>query len=213
MKTIVFFGDSNTWGYDSTTGKRFPHEVRFTGLLEQKLKKCRIIEEGMRGRTQAFDDSLMEGRNGRKELPMILCTHDPVDILVIMLGTNDVKSTFHNSAYEIGRALERNIQIAQAPLMWDGERTPKILVVCPPGVTEDFKGSEMEGHFDQRSVEVSKELDKEFRNMAGKYGCAYLNAMEYTGPGKEDGVHLDAKGHQKLADALEQKINEMIISC
>ncbi|MGI6010046.1 MAG: SGNH/GDSL hydrolase family protein [Ruminococcus sp.] len=210
MKTIVFFGDSNTWGYNSTTGKRFPEEVRFTGLLEQRLKNCRIIEEGMRGRTHAFNDSLMEGRNGKKELPMILCTHDPVDILVIMLGTNDVKCTFRNSAYEIGRALERNIQIAQAPQMWDGERTPEILVVCPPGVTEDFKGSDMEGHFDQRSVEVSKELDKEFRNMAEKYGCAYLNAMEYTGPGKEDGVHLDAQGHRKLADALEQKIKEMI---
>lgn len=210
MKTILFFGDSNTWGYDALSGRRFPFEVRFTGLLSRRLKDARVIEEGLRGRTHGLDDCLEEGRNGYKALPMILCTHEPVDIFVIMLGTNDVKAKFHNSAVEIGRALERNIQVIQTPWLWGGEKAPQILVVCPPGVTEDYEGDVMEGSFDKESVRISEELDQEYRKTAKTYGCEYLNAREYTGPGKADGVHLDADGHRKLADALEWKLKEMM---
>ncbi|MGI6006678.1 MAG: GDSL-type esterase/lipase family protein [Ruminococcus sp.] len=210
MQTILFFGDSNTWGYDSISTRRYPEDVRFTGILSKRLKDARIIEEALKGRTNGLDDFLEEGRNGYKALPMVLCTHDPIDIFVIMLGTNDVKKKFRNSAIEIGRALERNIQVVQTPWIWGGVKAPKILVVCPPGVTTDYVGDVMEGSFDEESVRVSKELDEEYRRIAESYGCEYLNAMEYTGPGKTDGVHLDEEGHRKLADALEMKLNSMM---
>ena len=78
-----------------------------------------------------------------------LCTHDPIDIFVIMLGTNDVKRKFRNSAIEIAKALEMNIQLVQAPQFWGGVDAPKILIVCPPGVTADYVGDTMEGYFDE----------------------------------------------------------------
>ena len=211
MKTILFYGDSNTWGYNSLTDRRYPFEVRFTGILSERLRdQARVIEEGLKGRTHGLDDTLEEGRNGYKALPMILCSQDPVDIFVIMLGTNDVKRKFRNSAVEIGRALERNIQVVQTPWMWGGVQTPEILVVCPPGVTTDYMGSPMEGSFDEISVKVSGELDGEYRKIVKCYGCRYLNAGEYTGLGKTDGVHLDEEGHKKLAKALEEKLLEML---
>lgn len=210
MKTIMFFGDSNTWGYDSLSARRYPETIRFTGLINTHFKNCSVIEEGLKGRTNALDDQLEDGRNGYKVLPLLLCTHDPIDILVIMLGTNDTKRVFNCSALEIAKALEKNIRIVQAPQMWDGAEAPKILIVCPPGVTTDYIGDTMEGYFSERSVEVSKQLDEEYRKVADAYGCEYLNAMEYTGPGQADGVHLDEEGHRKLAEALEIKLKGML---
>ncbi|MCH1984010.1 SGNH/GDSL hydrolase family protein [Ruminococcus sp. OA3] len=210
MKTIMFFGDSLTWGYDAVSTRRFPSDVRFTGIIGQRFQGCRIVEEGLKGRTNALDDCLEPDRNGSKVLPMLLCTHDPIDIFVIMLGTNDTKRKFRNSAVEIAKALERNVRMVQSPQMWDGVEAPKILIVCPPGVTADYAGDTMEGYFDEGSVEVSRQLDKEYRKVAEAYGCEYLNAMEVTGPCREDGVHLDREGHRALADALEAKLNEML---
>jgi len=210
MKTIMFFGDSNTWGYNPINARRYPFDVRFTGIVSEKLNDCRIIEEGLKGRTNALSDDLQADRNGLRSLPMLLCTHDPIDILVIMLGTNDVKRKFHNAPTEIANGLELLIQTAQMPLLWGGEKTPRILVVCPPGVTGNFKCSEMEGSFDLTSVEKSLQLHEAYQKIAVQYGCDYLNAMDYTGPGVSDGVHLEEEEHKKMAEALIIKLQTMI---
>lgn len=210
MKTVMFFGDSLTWGYDAVSTRRYLSRERFTGILSAKLQNCTIIEEGLKGRTNALDDPIEPGRNGYKALPMLLCTHDPIDILVIMLGTNDVKCKFNNSAIEIAKALEMNIQMVQSPYFWGGTKIPEILVICPPGVTENYIGNVMEGYFDERSIKISKELDREYQKIAETYKCWYLNAMDYTEPCKEDGVHLDRAGHEKLAEALEKKMKKIL---
>ncbi len=210
MKTIMFFGDSLTWGYDAVSTRRYPPRERFTGILSEKLQNCKIIEEGLKGRTNALDDPIELGRNGYKALPMLLCTHDPIDIFVIMLGTNDVKRKFNNSAVEIAKALEMNIQMVQSPYFWGGIKAPEILVVCPPGVNENYIGDIMEGYFDETSIKISRELDREYQKIAETYKCWYLNAMDYTEPCKEDGVHLDREGHKKLAGALEKDLKKIL---
>ena len=83
MKTIMFFGDSLTWGYDAVSTRRYSLKERYTGILSEKLKDCRIIEEGLKGRTNALDDPIEPGRNGYRALPMLLCSHDPIDVLVL----------------------------------------------------------------------------------------------------------------------------------
>ncbi len=210
MKTIMFFGDSLTWGYDAVSTRRYSLKERYTGILSEKLKDCRIIEEGLKGRTNALEDPIEPGRNGHRALPMLLCSHDPIDILVIMLGTNDSKRKFRNSAIEIGKALEMNIQIARTPCLWGGVEAPEILIVCPPVVTENYRGDVMEGYFDEISIKTSRELDQEYRKVAQAWGCQYLNAGAYTETCKEDGVHLDREGHRKLAGALEGKLNDIL---
>lgn len=207
MKTILFFGDSNTWGYHPVTTRRYSAEERFTGLLSTRLPECRIIEEGLKGRTIATDDEMGPLRNGRKALPMILCTHDPIDYLVIMLGTNDVKRRFGLSPGEIGEGLEQLIQIIKTPHLWGGSVVPEILIVCPANVSMDFIGSPMDVSFDHTSVEKSKALHDVYEELAKQNGCAYLNAMEYTKTGAVDGVHLEADGHLRLAEALYQKLS------
>lgn len=95
MKQILCFGDSNTWGLDGETGKRFPWEERWTGILQEKLadRDIRIVEEGLCGRTTIFEDPLRLGRRGTELLPTLLETHTP-DAVVLMLGTNDCKTIF-----------------------------------------------------------------------------------------------------------------------
>jgi Lysophospholipase L1 and related esterases len=211
MKSVMFFGDSNTWGYNPIDATRYPDEVRYTGILRAKMPQCRIIEEGLNSRTNSTEDDLVPYRNGAKMLPMILGTHDPLDILVVMLGTNDVKRKFGLSAMEIASGLEQIIRIAQAPPIWRGTKVPEILIVCPPAVTMDYEGSDMEHAFDETSVEKSAQLPLAFEEVAKAYHCEYLNAMEVAKVGKVDGVHLEEEGHRLLAEALSQKLNDMIL--
>ena len=108
MKQILCFGDSNTWGYDGESGERLPFKVRWTGRLQRAFerKDVRIIEEGLCGRTTVFEDPFRQGRRGTALLPTLLETHHPVDLVVLMLGTNDCKTIFGASAEVIGRGIQ-----------------------------------------------------------------------------------------------------------
>ena len=89
MKSVLAFGDSNTWGLIPGTKKRYPWEIRWTGVLQDKCISARIIEEGLCGRTTAFEDDLRPGRKGASALPMILASQSPLDAAIVMPGTND----------------------------------------------------------------------------------------------------------------------------
>lgn len=107
-KTILCFGDSNTHGYNSQTDGRFSEEERWTCLLDEMLgTDYRVLEEGLSGRTICFDDPLFEGLNGFTSIFQAMMTHEPLDLLIIMLGTNDVKSRFHATPQNIAKGMER----------------------------------------------------------------------------------------------------------
>lgn len=145
MKQILCFGDSNTWGLDGETGKRFPWEERWTGILQEKLadRDIRIVEEGLCGRTTIFEDSLRLGRRGTELLPTLLETHTP-DAVVLMLGTNDCKTIFGASAEIIGKGIARLLeQINQyADKM-------KVLVISPIYLGEKVCRTDMIRNFRQ----------------------------------------------------------------
>ena len=109
MKQVLCFGDSNTWGYDGESRKRLPWGVRWTSLLQEKLNKeeYRVIEEGLCGRTTVFEDPLRDGRKGTALFPTLLETHAQVDVITLMLGTNDCKTVFGASADVIGKGIHK----------------------------------------------------------------------------------------------------------
>ena len=100
MREILCFGDSNTYGLIPGTKERYKENIRWTGILQQKLKEqdCRIVEEGLCGRTTVFEDELRKNRKGSDLLPVLLESHAPIDQVVLMLGTNDCKSYYHDSS-------------------------------------------------------------------------------------------------------------------
>ena len=115
MKQILCFGDSNTWGYDGESRERLPWGVRWTSLLQEKLNKeeYRVIEEGLCGRTTVFEDPLRDGRKGTALLPTLLETHAQVEVITLMLGTNDCKTVFGASADVIGKGIIRLLDQVQ----------------------------------------------------------------------------------------------------
>lgn len=95
MKNILCYGDSNTWGYDAETKNRFPPDVRWTGILKRTLGEgYHVIEEGLNGRTTVWDDPIEGYKNGREYLIPCLESHRPLDLVIIMLGTNNLKKRF-----------------------------------------------------------------------------------------------------------------------
>ena len=105
MKTVLCYGDSNTWGFDPATRTRFPPHVRWTGVLGQRLGDgYQVIEEGLNGRTTRWDDPIEPDRNGLAYLRPCVESHQPLDLIVIMLGTNDLKRRFDLSASDIAQS-------------------------------------------------------------------------------------------------------------
>ena len=107
MKNILCFGDSNTYGYKPDKTGRYPWGVRWTSILTERLgKEYNVVEEGLCGRTTIFDDPLRSGRNGSESFPAILETHRPLDLIIIMLGTNDCKTVYGAAPGVIGKGIE-----------------------------------------------------------------------------------------------------------
>ena len=124
---ILCYGDSNTWGYDPTSGMRFAH--RWPKVLAQQFPQDEIIEEGLNGRTLVHEDPYGKGRCGSAVLEMLLRTHQPLDLIIMMLGTNDLKTMYHLNAEMIAKGVRENIKIMQNPFLYERYVIPKILVV------------------------------------------------------------------------------------
>ncbi|HCX64547.1 MAG TPA: hydrolase [Eubacteriaceae bacterium] len=205
-KNILCFGDSNTWGYNPKDGSRFAYQARWTGNLAGRLgEDYFIIEEGLNGRTTVFDDpyTFTHSRNGSKNLPMILNPHKPLDLVILFLGTNDLKRTFNAEAHMIAKGMESLIKIVRSIL---AEELPEIVVVSPPNIAElsDFKEEYEE------ASRVLHKLPSAYEKVAVEQGVHFLNITDRITASPLDGVHLDEKGHQNLAEMMEKKIKEMI---
>ena len=133
MKTVLCYGDSNTWGYNAASETRHPYEQRWTTLLAKDLgQEYLVIPEGLNGRTTVMPDPFEgEYKTGKGMLPGILESHHPVDLVVLMLGTNDLKHRWGHSGWDIARGIETLIQLIQTSGFGPNDGAPKILVVSP----------------------------------------------------------------------------------
>ena len=179
MKTILCFGDSNTWGYDPAATAtapfpiRHPHDVRWTGILSAELgADWRVIEEGQNGRTTVHDDPLNVARNGKDYLPACLESHKPIDLVVMMLGTNDLKNTFGVSAGEIATGAAVLVKmILQSDAGLNGQ-APRLLLVCPPAIGDMSRATDIAEKM-IHAVAKSQALPKRYAAVAAQFGCAY----------------------------------------
>lgn len=214
---ILCFGDSNTWGHNPAgPSPRFTRQERWTGRLADSLGAgYHIYEEGLCGRTTVFEDPFDAGVCGKETLSVCLRTHMPVDLVVIMLGTNDLKHCFYASADEVSRGIERLIQIVQNPWScWCTEKLPEILIISPILVGETItEGPFCEMFGGLRSREISLQLAPKIKQIAEQYHCHFLNAADYAAPSLEDAIHMDVEGHRQLAAAVRDKILEIEKIC
>ena len=203
MKSVVCFGDSNTYGYNPANGDRFPESVRWTGRLQELLGgEFKVIEEGLNGRTTVFEDPTDDWKKGIDYIKGVLCTHRPVYYLVIMLGSNDMKTFFNATPEAIADGIKEIVKKAESVMELKQGFVPKILIVSPPEITEDVLTGPFGGSFDRTSIEKSKRLAYLYKQAADRFGCEFLDAKLFIKPSVEDGLHLDADGHAGLAKAI-----------
>lgn len=206
MRQIVCFGDSNTWGYNPCNGERLAWGVRWTSILQDRFsgKNIRIIEEGLCGRTTIFDDPLRPGRKGIDLFPVILETHCPSNI-VIMIGTNDCKTVYGASPDVIGKGIIRLLKQARQILPHSN-----ILLISPIYLGDDVWKNEFDPEFSSESVKVSQKLKEVYMNIAKDYNVDFLAASDYAKCSEDDQEHMGPQGHKALADAIEKKLLQSI---
>lgn len=210
-KHILCIGDSNTHGYNADLndsedhGIRFTENERWTCLLQKKLgDDYLVIEEGLCGRTTVFIDPLRESMDALSVLPALLKSHEMIDLLIIMLGTNDTKERYSANAYCIGRGMQRLALKAKSIDCWSNGK-PNILIVCPPPMGKGLNDPGM----GNGCVEKSEALAKEYEEQAKATGCHFMDANGCE-MNSVDYMHLSKKGHAQLAERLFRVIPELL---
>ena len=211
MKNVLCFGDSNTWGYNSETKDRFPADIRWTGILSQKLGvEYHIIEEGLNGRTTVWDDPIIGYKNGKEYLIPTLASHRPIDLVIIMLGTNDMKKRFCLPASDIAAGAGMLVEIVQKSNAGYNGKPPKVLLISPIHIG-DIQKSEFADTFDTNNVvSISEKLAYYFKNISINLVCEFMDAASIATPNSLDAIHLDAVGHKKLGEEIVEKVKNII---
>jgi lysophospholipase L1-like esterase len=214
QKSILCFGDSLTWGWipveDGSPTRRYPYQERWTGAMAAHLgDTCRIIEEGLSARTTSLDDPNDARLNGSAYLPSAIASHLPLDLVIVLLGTNDTKSYFRRTPYEIAMGMAK--LVGQILTGGGGIGTPypapKALVVAPPPLT-GMPHPYFQGMF-EGGLEKSKQLARQYRDMADFMKVDFLNAGDFITTDGCDGIHLTAQNNKDLGKAIADKVKEI----
>lgn len=202
MKEILAFGDSLTWGADPATSARHPFEARWPSTLAEGLGgAARVVADGLGGRTTVYDDPTGPTlRSGARDLPTALGAHQPLDLVIVMLGTNDLKPFLCGTALGATQGMKRLVQIVQT-YPYKTAR-PQMMIVAPPPCV----GTPAQN----RSVEESCRIAPMYRALAAETGCAFFDAGSVITASEIDGVHLTADETAKLGGALVAEVRRLI---
>ncbi len=207
-KRVLCYGDSITWGYNPANHNRMNDDERWTGILKNGLgTDYTVIEEGLNGRTTVWDDPLNGPfKNGLKYLIPCLASHKPLDLVVLLLGTNDMKKRFSMPTTEIARGINVLVEVILKSGSGINGSSPEILLLSPPyvrvltGFDDEYKDSH----------NMSLKLPEYIRNIAEKQGCNYLDSSKIMVASELDGVHPDIIEHKKLGIAVLKKVKSIL---
>lgn len=213
-KSIMCFGDSLTWGWipvvEGAPTYRYPYRERWTGAMANALGEgYEIIEEGLSARTTSADDPNDPRLNGSSYLPSALASHLPLDLVILMLGTNDTKPFFNRTSYEIAYGMAKLVGqvLTSAGGVGTPYPAPKCLVVAPPPLTEMphpfFQGMFGGGHA------KTNEIGKQYRQMADFMKVDFFNAADVITTDGCDGIHFTSENNKTLGTALADKVAEI----
>jgi lysophospholipase L1-like esterase len=207
MKRILCYGDSNTWGYNPVTQERFDKNERWTGQLSRMLgSNYDVIEEGLNGRTTVWDDPIEGYKNGRDYLIPCLESHKPLDLVIILLGLNDLKKRFGVSAFDVAEGAGVLVQIVQKSNAGSRGAAPRVLLMAPPPVgkltafAELFEGAEAK----------SQKFAEHYRRVAAELGCPFFDTATAIVSSDLDGIHFEQGDHTRLGQAVAVKVREII---
>jgi lysophospholipase L1-like esterase len=207
---VLCFGDSNTWGYSPEGGVRYPAHVRWTGVLQELLgDEFEIIEEGLNGRTTAFDYQNRPGKNGRSYLAPCMDSHHPLDFVILCLGTNDTKKEFNLSPEEITAGLAELVQVIHGRGLERPSPDVKLILVGPPLVSDAHLG----GYDEMIGSEVKTRKFRElYKALAAEHQATFVDLSSEVLPSPLDGCHLSPESHARIASIYAEVLNKLIAS-
>ncbi len=211
--TILCYGDSNTWGQKPDKSGRYPVDVRWTGRLQKQLgEDYYVIEEGLSSRTTDLEYAKKPGRNGKTYLMPCLVSQNPIDLVILMLGTNDLKVEFNRSPEDIANAVKGLVADIKEYAFVKPNVPPKVLVVGPIHVNDqarDFQDLYGGVYYDAGSAAKSRLLADALQSIVNETESAFFDASTVSEPG-EDGIHFSEAAHAALASALVQHVHDLV---
>lgn len=208
---VLCYGDSNTYGYNpSQQTYRYPYDKRWTAILAEKLGSgYTICPEGLNGRTTAYDRPGEAWKNGIRSIVPCLATHKPVDIVVIMLGTNDCNARLGLSTEDIASGMERLVEKIRRMAPMTQGYVPEIIVVAPGAIGADYHAGPFADQLDDYSVRKSHDIAPLYAQIAARYGCRFIDATEKAEVSPVDCEHLTENGHRIIAELLYHEISSI----
>ena len=207
MKTILCYGDSNTWGANPATKGRYPREGAWPAVLRATLGSGYwVIDEGLPGRTTVWDDPIEGYKNGKDYLIPCLNSHNPIDLVIILLGTNDLKKRFSVSAYDIANSAGVLVDIVQkSEAGIDGE-PPQVLLLAPPKLAPLNEYRWMFEGGEEKSVHFAGE----FSRVAKLKDCHFLDTGTVIASSPLDGIHFELEDHAKLGRTVAARVRSIL---
>lgn len=212
MRTILCYGDSNTWGYNPEDSSRYSADKRWPGILQKNLgNEYLVIENGIGGRSSVWNDPFTPGLNGKDGLIYALLSSRPIDLIIVMLGTNDLKYT---DAFNVARgqqALIRAIkgyhQSVRPITSIFTTKEPHILLISPPLLGETLGSRHtIEPYLNRKE---SEKMAGYYEDIARAESCYFLDAAKYAVASDVDGMHLPVSEHYSLGVAVYEKVKEI----
>ncbi|HMI09840.1 MAG TPA: SGNH/GDSL hydrolase family protein [Candidatus Saccharimonadales bacterium] len=208
--TVLCYGDSNTWGQrPEKKGGRFPSNVRWPGKLQDILgDDYYVIEEGLNSRTTDLEYYKKPGRNGKTYLIPCIESHRPIGIVAIMLGTNDLKTTFGRSATDVAEALRGLVRDVRETAVDKEGKIPRIILISPILIDDTAELFSMfyAENYSHEAVMKSQDLAGEIQKVANEEACFFIDAASVAEPGV-DGIHFKKESHPALATLVAKTIS------
>lgn len=211
MRHILVYSDSISWGIIPMTRKRFPFHERWPGILENNLNKfgkdIRVIEDCLNGRRTIYDDPVRPGRNGRMGLSQRIEVNSPLELVILMLGTNDFQVNHMHTAKDAAKGMKVLIHEIRSATLEPGMIMPKILVIAPPPILDpkgDIAIKFKDGH------KKCLGLAEAYKELCEDENCIFFDAEKVTTSSVVDGVHFDLDQHAKFGEAISNFVKDLI---
>lgn len=210
-KTILCFGDSNTWGFiPGSDCDRYAPEVRWPGVMARALGEgYRVVEEAQNGRMTAWDDPCEPfiSKCGAEHLPIVLESQKPIDLAILMLGTNDLKKHMNHDAHAIADGMGALVDIVLASDSGPDKQPPRVLLISPVPVAD---GTCPFGHLFDEAGPLSQDLPDAYREVAEDRGVSFLEAGAHAACPDTDCIHIDDQGHREIGLAMAGTVRDLL---
>jgi lysophospholipase L1-like esterase len=211
MRSILCYGDSNTWGAATVArpDSRYAPGERWPGVVRAALgSEWLVIEEGLGGRTTVSDDPVEwnPDKNGARFLPVCLHTHKPLDVVAIMLGTNDLKARFGKTPWEVAQGVGVLVDLVKMAGAGPNGGTSEIIVMCPPIILDQLP---LHPDLFAGAPAKSREIAARYRAVAAERGVRFFDVAPVALSSKVDGFHLDPEAHTAIGRAVAAEVGKI----